>query len=408
MPFGDQADPPFPSSTLPSSPPIQKKPTRKLFGKGIAVPLVVAGFVGTLSFVLFKTGIPVPRFPAKLSSWLPKDGQPKVQSKQTSSKAKPSKPLESFLSTEERAELVKPLQITIPRQLTQDEEEVLKKQVSFPAQLAEKPTLAMWKKEDFEKMLAAEQQKRKVRLGWSYERSVIKTFEKSYPAAVQAFENGDYVLARELFMRTLSFPVYRNNPARHRAIALVMLRPYINDVIGKIAVLNQYMLKQSLSTQVHTLFNSYQALFPILELQEWDRAFQLITELKGQISTFESQSQSATVDYPPTFSGLDLELQNAIRTEAAPKPEAAVSLKTLTIDLNLKEAVVRQNRGEELVKVQKQCEEIASLLQQKNWQLARDRLRSIEFPPELVNEARKKIALVEKMFAIQEAEASKR
>jgi len=39
-----------------------------------------------------------------------------------------------------------------------------------------------------------------------------------------------------------------------------MLRPYINDVIGKIAVINQYLLGQGSSSQMQGIIKSYQSL----------------------------------------------------------------------------------------------------------------------------------------------------
>ena len=248
-------------------------------------------------------------------------------------------------------------------------------------------------------MIESEQKKRKIRLGWWYVRSLTKIFEANYPEALRTFEGGDAVLARELLLKSLEFPVYRNSPARHRAVALVMLRPYINDVIGKIALLNQYMLSQRLVTEAGAIFQSYQALYPALELQEWDRVPGLILELKTQIHSFENQPVSEEMSYPRAFGSLDPELQAAVQAEGAPKPDAVINFKGLRIDLDLKEQVAKQNTSDALVQVQKQCEEISQFLQKADWESARKGLEGIQYPPELVGEARKKLALIDKMFA---------
>jgi hypothetical protein len=347
---------------------------------------------------------------AKFSFQLPYSIQnivkPKVKEPLVPGK-KSGESLISFLNAEEKNRLLKPFQLTIPRKLTEDEEEILKKQVSIPQTLSEKPKLLAWSEGDFEKMLESEQKKRKVYLGWAYVRAVKKTFEKYVPSAMEAYEKGDYVLARDLFLTSLTFPIYRNDPRRHRAIALVILRPYINDIIGKVAVLNQYLMTQQLATEVNSLFQSYQTLFPVLELQEWDRASQLITELKRRVESFEHMPQTEQLSYGRSFGLLDPEIQMAIQTEAAPKPEAAVNLKTLMIDLNLKEQVVRQNRGDELLKAQKQYEEILSLLEEGNLEEARTKLGTIEAPPELVQDARTKIALIDQTSALQKTKQEK-
>lgn len=304
------------------------------------------------------------------------------------------------ISDAERTLLSRPFEITIPRQVTPDEEEILKKQVTFPAKLGEKPVIRPWEKEDFENMLEAEQKKRQIQLGWNYERSLRQVFEKNYPAALKAFDQGDYMLARTHFMNSLSFPVYRGKSQLHRAVALVMLRPFINDVIGKIAVLNQYLVGQNYLSDVHSIFAAYQALFPVLELQEWDRALAMITDLKNQINTFEQKPKDQAVPLPPSFAALDPEIQNAIQAEASPKPEAAINLRAIMVDLNLKEKVVRSNTAEELSEIQKQYQRALSLIEQGQWEEARDLLRSIEFPPELVEDAKAKLEIIDKILAL--------
>ncbi|MBI4368489.1 MAG: hypothetical protein HY588_03770 [Candidatus Omnitrophica bacterium] len=337
-----------------------------------------------------------------LKNW---ESAPVFKTDRKTADVEPPLPVASLLSEAEQNELVNPLQMTIPRQLTEDEEEILKKQVSFPASFSPQTSFTVWKKEDFEKMLVTEQKKRKITFGWLYLRSLTKTFEKYYPEAAQAYQKEDYLLARELFLGSLSFPVYQNDPKVHRAVVLVMLRSYLNDVLGKLAVINQHLLSQELSTDVRSIFESYQALFPVLELQEWDRSLALIHRLQNQIAEFENKPQAAETGYPSVFGELDLEIQNAIRAEAAPKPEAAVSLKALSIDLNLKEKAVRQNTPEVLLKVQKQAEEISQALEAKEWSVARQGLELIDFPPELLRQARRKLGLLDQAAAIREAQA---
>ena len=133
----------------------------------------------------------------------------------------------------------------------------------------------------------------------------------------------------------------------------------------------------------------------------------MMAELKRQMVAFENRPPEESADYGPSFALLDPEIRTAIQIEAQPKPEAVVNLKTLTVDLNLKEKVVRQNRAEELLKVQKQYEEIFRLLETSDLEAARDRLKGIEFPPELFDDARAKIALIDQAFALQKAKENK-
>ncbi len=304
------------------------------------------------------------------------------------------------LTEAERTHLSRPFQITVPRQVTEDEEKILKKQVSFPAKLSEKPVIVPWKKEDFENLLSTEQKSRKIQLGWNYERSLNRIFEKNYQAAMKAFDQGDYRLTRTHFIDSLSFPVYRNNRQLYRAVVLVMLRPFINDVIGKIAILNQYLVGQNYLSEVNSIFSTYQALFPVLELQEWEKVLSMITELKDQVNAFEQKPKDQAVPPPASFAALDPEIQSAVQTEASPKPEAAINLKALTVDLDLKEKVVRSNTAEELTGIQKRYQQALLLIGEGNWEEARNILRSIEFPPELVEDVKTKLEIIDKILAL--------
>ncbi len=79
-----------------------------------------------------------------------KTPRPKISTEQVS----------KILTNDERKQLLTAFHITVPRQLSEDEEAILKKQVSLPAKLSEQPKLvAGWKKDEFEKMVSAEQKK---------------------------------------------------------------------------------------------------------------------------------------------------------------------------------------------------------------------------------------------------------
>jgi hypothetical protein len=371
----------------------------------LLIILLVCAILGTLVgiFVALKPNLPKFSFPSHIPV-------PEIVKQRVGDLSQPkSAPSEvTFLNVDEKSQLTKPFQMTIPRQLIQDEEEILKKQISPSKSVSEKPKLSAWNKDDFEKTLEAEQKKRKVYLGWAYERAVGKTFEKNYPQAVEAYEKGDYALARDLFLKALAFPIYQNNLIRHRAVALVMLRPYLNDVIGKIALLNQYMTSEKLAADINSINQSYQELFSILDLQEWDKASQAIADLKRQIDAFENQPPEAPVDYGTAFGLLDPEIRSAVQMEAQSRPEAVANFKTMVVDLNLKEQIVRQNRPAVLLKVQKQSEEISRLLQAGDLEAARSGLKEVQFPPELIDDARAKIALIDQAFALKQDKEEKK
>ncbi len=388
------------TSAAPVLPPAPNVSHKEPAFRKFAPLFIILPALAALTFILIANWDRVQSLRSFFPTGLPKESPKTIETGMKPFKVNPEE-AQKLLTSEERAQLVRPFQITIPRQMSEDEEEILKKQVAFPAKLSDKPKLTPWAKEDFEKMLESEQKQRKILLGWLYVRSVTKVFDENYPAAVRAFEKGNFSEAREFFVQSLAFPIYHGDLKLHRAVVLVMLRPYINDVIGKIATLNQYMLSQTLAAEAQAIFESYQALFPIMELHEWGRALEAMNSLKEKIAAFEGHPQGQ-VQEPNSLREIDPEIQSAIRAEAAPRPEGAVSLKALSVDLDLKEKIIRQNTSEELSKIQKQYEQALGLLERGNWQEAESALRLIEYPPELVTDARQKLAILEKAAALQE------
>ena len=260
---------------------------------------------------------------------------------------------------------------------------------------------------NLKKWFLLNKKKRGIQLGWSYVKGVIKVFEQNYPAAISFAEKGDYLKARNSLIDALMIPVYRNNKQLHRAVALVILRPYLNDVIGKIAMINQYLTAQQYSGEVKSIFDSYQALFPVLELQEWDKALETVTKLNERTKALENQPKQQEVQYPGSFGKLDQEIQQAILNEAAPKPEGAINLKALLVDLDLKEKIIRANTQQELTKIQKQYDQAVKLLEADEWEEARNSLAAIQFPPELAEDAKVKMEQIDKIFAFEDQKSNK-
>lgn len=382
-------------------------PMKKWLVKGAAALLGAGLLFAVLFFVVSNRE----RIWASWPKWLPLQASfslpsltaPKTASVPAPRPAKLSRDPKTILSPEEWGELTRVFQLTIPRPLTPDEEEILKKQVSLPGSLTKLPSLLMWTKDDFEQFLESEQKKRKIPIGFWYERQVKKTFRDHYLAAASAFKSGDYVQVRDELIRSLAFPVYQNNLERYRAVVLVMLRPFINDVLGKLAVLNQYLMNQTLASEAEAVYRAYQTLVPLLDLHEWEKAAPLISSLKQRAASFEGKTGQVPIPPSPALSTVDPEIRAAIERETTPPEGTAVNLRALSVDLDLKEKVVRENMPEALTKVQKEYEDALQLLRNEKWGEAREQLRAVEYPPELVQDAKKKIALVDKLLAAQSA-----
>lgn len=308
-----------------------------------------------------------------------------------------------FLTDEERKQLNARFELQIPRQLSADEEEILKKQVSFSSDLDSRPTLSMWGKEDFKNFLKAEQARKKIPLGGFYIRKLNKLFEERYLKAAELIKAGSYFEAREELLKALMFPVYQNDIKMHRAVALVMLRSYVNDILGKIVAINQYLYNQRLSTQAAGIYKNYQHLFSAIDLKDWDGALSSIKSLRAQAAAFENDARDNNVQYPPTLNSLDQELQAAVVKTTKPDAKKAIDLKGLLIDLDLKERVVKDNQPDSIAEAQKQYRKAFSMIETEDWQGALQKLAEIIFPPELAEDARNKMAIIQKITAVDES-----
>ena len=288
-------------------------------------------------------------------------------------------------------------QMTIPRKLDASEEQILKQQVQPPAILTDMPKLYFWNKEDFKKMLAVAQQTRGIPLGWLYIRNLNKLFDEHYMRAAKAVETNDMAAARDALIQAVILPVYQNDIKMHRAIALVMLRPYINDVIGKIAALNQHLTSQQTLAEAKKIYQTHDNLIAQLDLQDWDKAAGLMNQLRAQMDAVEKQAQNENITYPPALQQVDQEIQQAIIRDGKPAVLKEINFTALKSDLDAKEKVVKRNSAENLAAIQKSYGQALRLIEESQWDEAYRLLQSIDYPSELVLDVKQKTALIEKL-----------
>lgn len=376
-----------------------------LLGMG-ALLLIVAGMIVAAGIFFLPRIHPMEKLASiRLPSFLGLKTEKKpIEKRLPSSSTAPSntaKPA-AALTDEEKKELLIPFQISIPRILSKEEMEIIKKQVPSPAGLTTKPKMSFWSLEDFKKMLKTAQDQRKIPLGFFYVHAVNKVFESGYLKAAQFYEQGDYVQARNSLIEGLVLPVYQGDQLTNRAVALVMLRPYINDVLGKLSVIQGYFAYQQTADELRNIYKLYQDLLSALDLHDWGKSEDLIAQTLNQINQVNVVAQPARpMQYPPVFAQVDQEIQNAILREAGTgKPPAQVSdLTALKADLEAKAKVARENKEEALIAVQKQYEQAVDDIKQQNWQAAYDKLKEISYPEELVENVRKKMEILGKLLS---------
>ncbi len=305
------------------------------------------------------------------------------------------------LTEDEKTQLKMPFQLTIPRSLGEREIDILERRAPSVAGLTQAPTLNFWSLDDFKAFLKSAQEQRKIPLGWAYVRGVTKAFENGYLKAAQFYEQGDYLQARNALLSGLALPVYQNSVEKNRAIALVMLRPYINDVLGKLAAFGGYFAYQQSGDSLRRIDQSYQDLAGAIDSRDWNKASMLAEDLLSRINQYaQAPESSLPPEYPPVFSQIDQEIQTAIIRQArTPAPQGtSTDFSALREDLEAKAKVIRENNEEALMAVQKNHEQAVYLIEREDWRAAYQLLKDISYPEELAGDAAKKIAILEKHF----------
>jgi hypothetical protein len=304
------------------------------------------------------------------------------------------------LSPEDLEKLTEPFQIEIPRFLAAEEKEILENKAVIPNPAFQVAELAMWSEEDFKALLDKEQKERQIPLGGSYVRGLMKTFNSYYIPASEAYAAGQYELTRTKLIESLRFPIYKNDPELYRAVALVMLRPFVNDVIGKILLLNQSLLGARVSNEVSEIYRDYELLLDVLKANDWERGVNLTRQVKASIERFANKPVQDFMQHPPTMSLIDPEIQNAFKTEAAPRLDALINWNELLIDLDLKESVAEKNRPSFLAQVQGAFDQAIELIRLNRLEEAQAKLRAIDFPPEITVEAKKRVQRISEIIAL--------
>jgi hypothetical protein len=311
----------------------------------------------------------------------------------------PAVPQDPFLplSAEEREVLFGKMQFEIPRTLTEDESEILSRRVDLAFESAGGSPLPLWSKEQFKDFLENQQRSRGVYFGRGYERKLESMFDEHYVKAGEAWQGGRIEEARSEFLSALVFPIYRNDLKFHRAVALVMLQPFINDVLGKIHRLNAAVLGAQLSDSIRTIRESYDALFGMIKEKAWDKAYAHAQPLAQEVRAADERAKRMELGYPSIYQQIDADIQKGLARQDEALEPISVGLGSILADLRIKGELLKQNTEESLRAVKARYEETVQAIDDGRIDDALGLLKEITFPPELSEDARKKEAILVKV-----------
>lgn len=305
---------------------------------------------------------------------------------------------ELALSGEEQEILNRTVPRGAPPALTDEEKKILQHRVVFRSRLPEGIPTPPWDEKQFEEFLKGEELKHQLPLERSYRRKLKQLFHDHYLTAAQAFETQEFLKARDEWIRSLTFPVYKNDIGKHRGVILTMLRPFINDTLSKIGAMNASLVGRDLYTKEEEFRTGYEALQDLLQKNSWEEANAKILELTKKLEGIEKQPREVNPPPLPQEIGLvDSDIQEVLLAQIAPVQPSLPDWESLGEDLRAKEKVIQGHVPGAWEAARQHYEEALTLLKNKNWQEAKALLQKIDFPEALAEDARAKVKVIEKL-----------
>lgn len=352
------------------------------------VLLAAAGFLAYKGYKLYRS--------SSLPSWKSLTIKPP---KDTASDGKTAPDPLALLSPEEKEMLSR--EVTVPADRAPDpgEQAILGRAVPFQTGWTENLPSPVWTLEQYQKMITAQEAFYRMPFARSYKKKLEELFKAKYLPAVAAFEKGDVLAARNLWVESLAFPLYSTDLKKHRAVALTMLRPFINDTLSKVSAINQSLVDKGKKSREEALVAEYQKLVGLTAQKKWPEALAMIPPMTQEVDLLRKNAvpQEAPPSYPASFGTIDLDLQRALMDLMSPRPTSTADLQPLQQDLVEKKEVIETFTEEYLKNATEVYRSALGLIRDKKWQEAAQTLGSIQGPQALQQDAAGKIAILGKI-----------
>ena len=292
-------------------------------------------------------------------------------------------------------------EVTIPADRAPDpgEQKILGRSVPFQTGWIEKLPSAVWTLEQYQKMISDQEAFYKMPFARSYKKKLEELFKAKYLAAADAFAKGDVLAARNFWVESLALPLYSTDLKKHRAVALTMLRPFINDTLSKVSAMNQSVLDKGKKSKEQALSVEYQKFTGLIAQKKWQEALTAIAQMIPEVDQLRknAMSQEAPPSYPASFGTIDLDLQRPLMDLMSPRPSSTADLQPLQQDLVEKKEVIETFTEAYLKSATAVYQSALGLIRDKKWQEAAQALGAIQGPQVLQQDAAGKIAVLGKI-----------
>lgn len=303
------------------------------------------------------------------------------------------------LSTEEQNILNRRVQISANRNPSEAEKKVLEARASFKTGFSERLPSQAWTLENFEEMVEQQEKFYKVPLPRSYKNKLTDHFKKIYLPAAEAFKNGDLVQARNGWIESLAVPVYSNDLKKHRAVVLTMIKPYINDTLSKIGAINGTLVEKTIREQEQQIAAQYQQFVSLIQQQDWKQVIAAADDLNKKLEVLSHPQKLANqpTQYPPAVGKVDQDLQAPLLGIFSVPPPALSDLEPIRQDILTKRKIAESFVQEELDKRQAVYDSALENIQRQEWAEAKKKLRELDMPLEMLQDASEKIKILDKL-----------
>lgn len=304
------------------------------------------------------------------------------------------------LSPEDQAVLARRVQMNLEREISEEEQKILSNRAVFKSGFSEKLPSQAWTMENFKEMVAQQEKFYQVPLPRSYKGKLYDLFEKKYLAGAEAFKAGNLQLARNLWVESLAFPVYANNPEKHRGVVLTMLRPFINDTLSKIGAINGASVEKGVRAKEQAVVVEYEKLFSLIEKKAWPEALASIGDLNRSLAQFGNPTSLAggPEEYPAGIAQVDRDLQYSLRALLTVQPPALSDLEPLRMDAQRKKRVIEGLIPENVKAMQQKYDEAMDALARGDWAASEQTLKEVDLPADLYLDAQDKIQVLKKLL----------
>lgn len=319
--------------------------------------------------------------------------------KQSSAVQKNAEAVVAALSPEEKEILYRELTLPENPEPGEAEKQILEGAVEFKTGWSEKLSSPIWTLAQYQQMITEQEKFYKMPFARSYRKKLEELFTEKYLPAGDAFAKGDLLQARNLWVESLAFPPYSKDLMKHRAVALTMLRPFINDTLAKIGTLNQNLVIKKKRMKEEAVAADYQKLAGLIAQKQWAEAVQAIDQLVPLLDQLDavSKEQVPPPPYPSAIAMVDQDIQRPLADLLVPNPVTMAGFLDLRQDLAKKRDVLTgltvENAKAALVNYRNGC----TVLRQKNWREAMNVFNAIQSPEVLRNDAQAKVAILQKV-----------